>query len=358
MDSYALTANKGEWSELYALLKIFSERSITAADKNLQPTNESYTFLQVLREDALNRKYTYDLTETNVINIFNERHELIKTVDSTNLSAKTLAIFRRIKESSERTFTVREAVEAMDSLLLEKIKANSNEKSDITAIVQDRITSGSELGFSVKSQIGGASTLLNASLHTNFSFCINQFNSYADHVNETSGNSKIRDRLQQIMNDGATLEFVKVASQSFMRNLQLIDTVLPQILAQMLIEYYSGGATTIPELCRAVGERRPFGMGEVEISYKIKSFLRAVALGMVPSKDWSTYLSTYGGYIVVRDDGMLLCYHLYNDDEFRDYLFNNTKLDTPSSTRHNFGTVYFDDLRPMMDLNIQIRFLK
>jgi hypothetical protein len=52
-----LRANKGEWSELYALFKIFSEHSVVAADMNLQPTDEKYTFLQVLREDVPDRKY-------------------------------------------------------------------------------------------------------------------------------------------------------------------------------------------------------------------------------------------------------------------------------------------------------------
>lgn len=358
MEAYTLTANKGEWSELYALLKIFSEHSVTAADKDLQPTDERYTFLQVFREDALDRKYIYDLSENNIVRILKPSGELIRTVDITDLPEKTLSILRKIKESDQRTFTISEAISVMDSLLLEKIKASSGEKSDILALVKDKVTSGSVLGFSVKSQVGGASTLLNSSLHTNFTFKIRNFTGYADRVNETDGKSKVRDRVKQIIGDGGSFEFVSITSQSFSRNLRLVDTILPQILAQMLVEYYSGNATTIPELCRLVGENNSFGMNEQEVAYKIKSFLRTVALGMVPSKEWDTYLSAYGGYIVVRDDGMLLCYHLYNDDDFKDYLFNNTKFDTPSSSRHGFGTIFFEDYSPMMKLNLQIRFLK
>lgn len=358
METYTLTANKGEWSELYALFKIFSEHSIAAADKNLQPTDEKYTFLRVFREDVVDRKYVYDLSEDNLVKILKPSGELVRTVDITNLPEKTLAIFRQIKESDQRTFTITEALSAMDLLLLEKIKASSGEKSDILALVRDNITSGSVLGFSVKSQIGGASTLLNASLHTNFIFRIHDFTGDADEVNGIEGKSKVRDRMKRIANEGGRLEFAAITSQSFGRNLRLVDTILPQILAQMLMEYYSGNATTIPELCRLVGENNSFGMNEQEVAYKIKSFLRTVALGMVPSKNWDTYLSAYGGYIVVRDDGMLLCYHLYNDDDFKDYLFNNTKFDTPSSSRHGFGTIFFEDYLPTINLNLQIRFLK
>lgn len=115
----------------------------------------------------------------------------------------------------------------------------------------------------------------------------------------------------------------------------------------------------LKELCELTGAKNLYGMGEKEISFKVKAFLRAIALGMVPNTEWDTYLSTYGGYIVVRDDGLLLCYHLYNDDDFKDYLFNNTKFDTPSSTRHQFGTIYFDDnSQPMINLNLQVRFVK
>jgi len=53
VNAYTLTANKGEWSELYVLFKLFSENKIKAADMNLQPTDDEYTFLKIFREDVL-----------------------------------------------------------------------------------------------------------------------------------------------------------------------------------------------------------------------------------------------------------------------------------------------------------------
>jgi type II restriction enzyme len=353
-----LTANKGEWSELYALFKIFSEHSVVAADKNLQPTDDKYTFLQVFREDIPSRKYIYDLQTDNVVKIYDQNGNAVKIVDISDLPEKTKGVFRKIKEADKPTFTINEAVDIMGDLLLEKIKASSGEKSDIVGIVKDKISEHSKLGFSIKSQIGGASTLLNASTNTNFAFRINNFSGYADQVNDTGGKSKIRDRLQQIFDAGGTLEFSYITSQTFTKNMRLVDTVLPQILANMLVDYYSGNGSSLQNLCEHIGAQNLFSLNAQDISYKVKSFLRAVALGMIPSKEWDTYLSTYGGYIVVRDDGLLLCYHLYNDDDFKDYLFDNTKFDTPSSTRHDFGMIYFVDGKPMINLNLQIRFNK
>ena len=66
----------------------------------------------------------------------------------------------------------------------------------------------------------------------------------------------------------------------------------------------------------------------------------------------------FGSTVVVKDDGQLVCYHLYNEDAFKDYLFNNTKFDTPSSTRHNFGTIYKHNGGLFINLNLHIRFVR
>ena len=166
----------------------------------------------------------------------------------------------------------------------------------------------------------------------------------------------MRDRLQAITEAGGVLEFSHIESVVFARNMRVIDSIMPDILASMLVDYYSGRGVTMINLCELSGAKTLHGLGVSEISYKVKSFLRAVALGMVPSREWNTRLSTYGGYIIVRDDGMLLCYHLYNDDDFRDYLFSSTKLDTPSTSRHDFGYLYEQDGEICIKLNLQVRF--
>lgn len=42
-----MQANKGEWSELYALFAIFANHKVPAADKNLDPIGDEYEFLKV-----------------------------------------------------------------------------------------------------------------------------------------------------------------------------------------------------------------------------------------------------------------------------------------------------------------------
>jgi hypothetical protein len=357
VNAYTMTANKGEWSELYVLFKLFSENKIKAADMNLQPTDDEYTFLKVFREDVENRPYVYDLEQDGVVRILAKNGQLVDVVSTHLLPGKAQRVFEAIKSANTSTFALPEAVALMSEYRLEKIKANSNMKSDIEVIIKDELIAQSNpVGFSIKSQVGGASTLLNASKRTNFIYKVQNFNGNFSEINNIGGSRKVRDRIQAIVEAGGVLEFSHVESTVFTRNMRVIDSIMPDILASMLVDYYLGQGVTMTQLCALSGAKGLHGLGAVEISYKVKSFLRAVALGMVPSREWDTRLSTYGGYIIVRDDGMLLCYHLYNDDDFRDYLFNNTKLDTPSTSRHDFGYLYEDDGELFLILNLQVRF--
>jgi type II restriction enzyme len=73
---------------------------------------------------------------------------------------------------------------------------------------------------------------------------------------------------------------------------------------------------------------------------------------------WTGELDAMGGYLVVKEDGDVLAYHIYNRNFFENYLLNNTKLDTASSTRHDFGKIYSEGREQFFKLNLQIRFKK
>ena len=79
---------------------------------------------------------------------------------------------------------------------------------------------------------------------------------------------------------------------------------------------------------------------------------------MVPSKVWNGKADATGGYIVVREDGEVLCYHLFNMNEFENYLLDNTRFETASTSRHGFGNIYKENEKYYIKLNLQIRFIK
>lgn len=49
-----ITANKGEWSELYVLFKLLGEKKVHAGDGNLNKLEAYYPVLKVLRDESEN----------------------------------------------------------------------------------------------------------------------------------------------------------------------------------------------------------------------------------------------------------------------------------------------------------------
>jgi len=73
---------------------------------------------------------------------------------------------------------------------------------------------------------------------------------------------------------------------------------------------------------------------------------------MTPSKVWIVVNDAIGGYLIVKENGEVLCYHICNRNQFEDYLFANTKLEKASSSRHQFGKLYEDNGQFCFKLNL------
>lgn len=87
--------------------------------------------------------------------------------------------------------------------------------------------------------------------------------------------------------------------------------------------------------------------------------MTVIALGMMPNTPWDGYHSVNGGHIAVSKKGEILTYfYVYFPKDFEDDLFNRTKLERGSTTRHKFGEIYFEEgnQTPYIKLNLQIRF--
>ena len=137
---------------------------------------------------------------------------------------------------------------------------------------------------------------------------------------------------------------------------------MPNILAYIVLDYYSSNFSKITDLVENIEKNNPLHFNIANnhkfYEYKIKKFLTDVALGMMPSKIWDGTYDVTGGYLVVKEDGEVLSYHIYNKNKFENYLYHNTKLETASSSRHDFGIIYKENGKFFIKLNLQIRFLK
>ena len=117
----------------------------------------------------------------------------------------------------------------------------------------------------------------------------------------------------------------------------------------------------VSDIVKYVAKRNPLGFDadNVESFYehKIKNLLIDVALGMTPASVWQGRYDATGGYLVVRKDGEIVCFHFYNRNDVEDYLYNSTYFERASRSRYDYGYLYRDaDGGVYMRLNLQVRF--
>ena len=361
-----ITGNKGEWSEIYTFLKLLADGRLYAADSDLNRIeNIYYPILKILRtETDGSREYCRN---GNIKVINSDDGQILVSLPINTFVEYSKKLYNIIIDSNgKRTFPAPEIEEFLSSINCTTIKAQANEKSDITLVVHDQFTGFDPiLGFSIKSRIGGASTLLNPGTTTNFIYKIRKksfTNLEIEYINSINPlQRKYKDRITYILSNGGKFKFTGMENEIFKLNLQVIDSNMPIIVSNMLLNYYMGNASSLIDLLDIVEKENPcnfnLGYNHTFYEYKIKSLLTDIALGMTPATVWKGHYDATGGYIVVKEDGEILCYHIYNRNEFEDYLLKNTKLDTPSH-RYNFGELYKEKNDVYMKLNLQIRFKK
>lgn len=356
-----LQGNKGEWSEIYVLLKLLGDQKIFSGDKNLvKIDNLFYPIIKIFRDESQG-VIQYEIN-SDVIVVSNSN--VIDRFPIEYFQNNAILILNRIFES-HKTFRVPEVERFLSLIQCNFLKAKSSKKTDIRILIHDlRLDRRHELGFSIKSQLGGDSTLLNAGQTTNFIYELKNFNhpiSIVSKINSIASRNKIRDRLALILEYGGQLDYVNLEQPIFKNNLVLIDSALPEIVSEILKIYFTTPAKTMKEVVEIITDTNPLNYDSrfkhKFYEYKIKKFLMEIALGMMPSKVWDGTYDATGGYLVVKEDGEILCYHVYDKNQFEDYLFNNTRLETASSSRHGYGIIYQEGKSLFLKLNLQIRFM-
>ncbi len=356
-----ITGNKGEWSEIYALLKLLGDKKLFAGDAALNKIESVfYPIIRILRAES-GGAFQY-IVDGDIILIVGNQEEL--RIPVSKFVEEAAKLLGAIKEANG-VFSIPEAEEFMNSIYCTTLKARSTTKTDIRVVIHDqRNNQSAELGFSIKSQLGSDSTLLNAGKTTNFIYEIGNVSisdREIERINQIDSRSKIKDRIVEVSALGGRLKFNALEQDIFRNNLILIDSMLPNILSEIVLLFYTSGLNTVKELSEKISIINPLNFdnqhSHAYYEYKIKRFLTDVALGMMPSKVWSGQYDATGGYLVVKENGDVLCYHIYNRNQFEDYLYENTKLETASSTRHEFGSIYRTEEGVLnFKLNLQIRF--
>lgn len=376
------SGNKGEWSEIYVFLRLLDTGRLNVADDDLRAIpDEFYKILEIIRKETSTTNFYVRKDDTVSIRVTNDESGEVETFSF------PIAVFaQKADELLNQMLTTTDKKHQSVADFLKEIQVSSikdvGHKRDISIKIEDFHNGMTqELGFSIKSFIGANSTLFNAGPGTNFIYRVippagvsidcDAFNAetYCD-------NGKIAGRFAKLTNElKCRIIFEGVQSKCLDQNLKAIDFSLPQLLAQLLQIRFLENTADLKRCTEILTEQNPLGFdtkthGPV-YEYKVKRFLQDCAMGMTPEKPWLGLYDATGGQIIVKEDGEIVCYHIYELNRFMEYLFKSTKFESPSTSedkehpgypRKNakkkffYGWLYQEAGEYHIKLNLQVRF--
>lgn len=384
MSGDKFSGNKGEWSEPYVVLRLLADGRLYQADRNMLPSDTEYArILEVVRGDTratmdeeggIVFAYT-DLdgqchtVQTNQVNVLKRASQLFKSLSSVKKPKGAFELPAEALELKKFGFS-----QLKNPFSLKRQTA----KRDLSLIVDSPALGYHQfLGFSIKSGIGAPPTLLNASHATNIVYRVKGLTpQQAESINGILGSRKIMARCQAIKNSATSIEHEAFGSSILADNLDIVDSALPLMISDLVKTHYfdqilstkqngkrRGSFRESDKLSKAVellSQKEPYCSRSRKnyCEVKIKRFLRACALGFLPTDVWEGKEDASGGYIVVLPDGRLVALYVYNTNLFEQYLYESTIFERASTTRHEYMELMPDDKTGdyLLKLNLQIRF--
>lgn len=364
-----ITGNKGEWSEFYTFLKLLADGKIYAADKDLNKNeNIFYQILKIIRGKGNGNDYEYIRNEK--ITIQDETGNILTEIPVAEALEITQKFYEGIAKgkTGDRSFNLDFAENILEKFHTESLSDERKQTADIRVVIHDPVTQYEPLlGFSIKSFIGSKPTLFNASKSSNLLYKIEPTIS-EECVKEINALETYGERIKWLKENGYQLIFWRPDSKIFHATMELIDSKLPEIMGHLVLSSYLKKTNKITELVEDLTVENPCSFA-VETNpnfydYKVKRFLTDAALGMKAGRVWNGTFNANGGYIIVKKDGNLVCYHIYNWNDFQEYLLRGTKIDYPDSkpSRCDYGRILDysevgESKGSFIKLNFQIRFL-
>ena len=406
-----MRGNRGEWAEVYVFLRLLADGFLADKYKDDQKKDQEHrrVVVNVIRQhpdpvlyhlpsptDTRYKKDFVYIRGGDGHGGFAPSSSLVIPREEFRAACIELERVLADQKGEAGTFGLPESHTTMQlirKLGWASLKAPSDVKADLKITVAQDAKRTSEVmhTYSIKSALGGAATLFNADKASNFDYKIvpiesggKEFSAEdAKELNKIDSRQKIKERMVWLSEHGFKLEYKEVKSAVFSDNLkssgngQDIDV----LLQSMLLKYFHAeGAekrlVKISDFIPVLAIDDPLGLkpkykneSKVEGAYKqvVKTLLAHMALGMTSGKQFDPEQvrdDVTGGMLVLKEEASgrpSLCSHsLLHLNQLENYLLENTRLETGSTTRHNFAQAYLDENSKewRMALNLQIRFVE
>ena len=345
--------NKGEWSELYTILYLLANNKLNIVDNELQFLSNNIFHVKSIISETKDKDIEFHLKEDEIIKINSDNSTHTCTIDEIRELKEEL--FSNILTNTG-TFEIKKINDWLNVCNISNFKGKTKAKSDIFLINMDvNQNKQIKLGYSIKSKLGSPATILNASSHTNFRYIVKNLNSeHINIINSINTKTKLKDRISAIKKYNGDIIFDKVTSNTFDKNLKMIDMSLPATLGEILLKSYE----TEKNLKDLFMESSIYNDEEIALK-KLEDFLIAISFGMFPSEAWSGRFQANGGLLIVETNSEIYTIDmLYFPEEVKKFLVTETKLDSPSSSRYDMLNLKEEQGEVFFTLNLQVRYKK
>ena len=368
--------NKGEWAEFYVMMKLLGEGRLYTANKLLQKNYQNYLdVLKIIRQECETQVLEYIIDEANAVVIVKPQDSdtILATMPVSDFNDYAKMLFDGIKDVKGSSVPAPDPVCDFAKVIyvskpkapaVKALKKQFGGKNDIFIEVRDGQTAiVSIMGFSIKSKFGQNPTLFNAGSSSQYLYkltgcddtMMNEFNAITE--NGGRGWAKCKTYLAD---HGISMEFAHTQNPIYNDNLFLVRESMAKIMAwcvkDRLID--SPGHFEVMETVERMIAANPLGVPGARVYYEkaIKDFLMAGFTGMTAGKEWDGKEQVNGGYIVVMDDGDVICYHSSDRESFRDYLYKNTHFEYVSADKYLWSRIIKIDGEYYLPLNLSVRF--
>ena len=368
--------NKGEWAEFYVMLKLLGEGKLYTADNLLRKNYKSYLdILKIIRQECENQVLEYIIDEEKAtVTIKPQESETIFAVIPTsdfNENARTL--FDGIKNEKGSSVPAPNPVCDFAKVIyvsktkapaVKALKKQFGGKNDIFIEVRDGQTAiVSIMGFSIKSKFGQNPTLFNAGSSSQYLYkltgCNDEMMTEFNAISENGGRGWAKCK-EYLAIHAITMEFARTQNPIYANNLFLIRESMAKIMAWCVKDRLISGSDNhnVKETVERMAAENPLNVPNPQVYYEkaLKDFLIAGFTGMTAGNVWDGKEQVNGGYIVVMDDGDILCYHSNDREAFRDYLYRNTFFEYVSADKYVWSRIIKIDDEYYLPLNVSIRF--
>ena len=368
--------NKGEWAEFYVMLQLLAEGKLYTANQFLQKNYKSYLdVLKIIRQECTSQVLEYVIdSERAVVDVKEQGSDRIfATIPILDFKIAASVLFNGIKDAKGSSVPAPDFIcDFAKVIYVSKPKAPAVQaykkqfggKNDIFIEVRDGQTSiVSIMGFSIKSKFGQNPTLFNAGSSSQFLYklagCTDEYMNEFNAITENGGRGWARCK-EYLAQHKISMEFCRTQNPVYESNLFLVRESMSKILAwcvkDRLID--SNSDYEVKETVERMIQANPLLVPNPQVYYEkaIKDFLKAGFTGMTAGKIWDGKEQVNGGYIVVMDDGDVLCYHSNDRESFRDYLYRNTFFEYVSTNKYVWSRIQKVGNEYYLPLNASVRF--